>query len=142
MCFPEALGEVTLLRYMLCRLCWISDPIVIYSGRKAGRSLPARPVGENDVTLLTRPLCKGHTGVFLPVTHRLTEDGSLAACKRFRKKKKKKKTQLATVPHGGLPLKFPLITYGMMPSGHTLSGLEVAALRWRPKPRPPLAETQ
>lgn len=31
------------------------------------------------------------------------------------------------------PLKFPLITYGMMPSGHTRSGLEVAALlrRWR-----------
>lgn len=28
----------------------------------------------------------------------------------------------------GSPLKFPLMTYGMMPSGHTRSGLEVAAL--------------
>lgn len=29
------------------------------------------------------------------------------------------------------PVKFPLITYGMMPSGHTRSGLEVAALLQR-----------
>lgn len=48
-----------------------------------GWSLPARPVGEDDVALLARPLREGHTGVFLPVTHRLAEDSSLASCERF-----------------------------------------------------------
>lgn len=81
--------------------------------------------------------------MFLPVTHRLAEDGSLAACEGFEKKKsKKKQKQLNKVPDGDSPLKFPLMTYGMMPSGHTRSGLEVAALLRRPRPRPPLAATQ
>ncbi|KAG7223975.1 hypothetical protein INR49_015232 [Caranx melampygus] len=35
-------------------------------------------------------------------------------------------TSRAVMEHS--PLKFPLIAYGMMPSGHTRSGLEVAAL--------------
>ena len=42
---------------------------------------PTRPVGEDDVALLRRPLSEGHTCVFLPVTHRLTENGSLTAWK-------------------------------------------------------------
>lgn len=40
------------------------------------------------------------------------------------------------------PLKFPLITYGMMPSGHTRSALEVAALLWRRRLGLPSAGTQ
>lgn len=42
---------------------------------------PTRSVGENNITFFSRPLCERHTSVFLPVTHGLTENGSLAAWK-------------------------------------------------------------
>lgn len=98
---------------------------------------PTRSVSENNIAFFSRPLCERHTSVFLPVTHRLTENGSLAAWKEL------KVWQLHHVKehivnrreafNPGSPVKFPLITYGMMPSGHTRSGREVAALlrRWR-----------
>lgn len=41
--------------------------------------LPTWPDGKDDVAFLCAPINKGHTGIFLPVTHSLFENGSLAA---------------------------------------------------------------
>lgn len=45
---------------------------------------PARSVCENNIAFFSRPLCKCYTSVFLPVTHCLTENGSLAAWKEWK----------------------------------------------------------
>lgn len=102
---------------------------------------PTRSVGENNIAFFSRPFCKCYTSVFLPVPHGLTENGPLAAWKEFKfdsfsmcanehKALWERVKQLVFTQNS--PLKFPLIMYGMMPSGHTRSGREVAALlrRW------------
>ena len=45
------------------------------------RDSPTGSVGEHDVALLARPLDERHARVPLPVSHGLSEYGSLAACK-------------------------------------------------------------
>lgn len=47
-------------------------------------NLPTRSVGENNIAFFSCPLCKCYTSVFLPVTHCLTENGSLAAWKELK----------------------------------------------------------
>lgn len=46
-------------------------------------NLPTWPDGKDDVALLRASFHEGHASVFLPVTHGLLENGSLAACRAF-----------------------------------------------------------
>lgn len=56
--------------------------LLVLEGAENPTDSPTRSVGEDNIALLLRPLYKGHTGVFLPVTHGLAEDCPLAAWKK------------------------------------------------------------
>lgn len=122
---------------------------MVIKNSSCAHNSPTRSVGENNIAFFSRPLCERYTSVFFPVTHRLAENGSLAAWKELKfdsfsmwrstfclykvQNSPSWTDERLIVFIQNSPLKFPLITYGMMPSGHTRSGLEVAALlrRWR-----------
>lgn len=129
----DTTGEAT-VPSMLLGHCWGVCP---------GACSPAGPVGEHNIAVLVCALQEGDTGVPLPVPHGLPEYRSLAAC-RTKKAAVPLSRGLHPLPHqqvpgrqgqccspAHLPVKLPPMTKGMTPSGHTRSGLDVAARRLR-----------
>lgn len=73
---------------MHCSLNYLCANLLMNEWMKPKRSewalnSPTRSVGEHNVALFSRPLSEGYTSVFLPVTHRLTENRSLTAWKEL-----------------------------------------------------------
>lgn len=129
----DTTGEAT-VPSMLLGHCWGTCP---------GACSPAGPVGEHNIAVLVCALQESDTGVPLPVSHGLPEYRSLAAC-RTKKAAVPLSWGLHLLPHqqvpgrqgqccspAHLPVKLPPMTKGMTPSGHTRSGLDVAARRLR-----------